>query len=246
MNSSALPTNVPADPAAAKRRFRGLMLGSLGVVFGDIGTSPIYGFRTAITQVAKGGILNTDAIIGVVSLIVWALIMVVTIKYVAFLMRADNRGEGGILSLMALAQSAVGRTPMVLALGISGVALFYGDAIITPAISVLSAVEGLKTAPSMAEMVTPSVEIAIALFLLTALFMIQSRGTATVGRLFGPTCLVWFIAIGFIGGAHLADSWTILWAFNPWYGIKFLFGHGVIGALVLGAVSLTEIGRAHV
>ena len=218
------------------------MLGSLGVVFGDIGTSPIYGFRTALTQVAKGGLLGPEAIIGVVSLILWALTIVVTIKYVAFLMRADNRGEGGILSLMALAQRAVGRTRTVLVLGVFGVALFYGDASITPAISVLSAVEGLKTAPGLADQVTPAVEITIALALLTALFMIQSRGTAVVGRLFGPTCLVWFIAIGLLGAWHLGDSLDILWAFNPWHGLKFLLSHGIIGMLVLGAVSLTVTG----
>ncbi len=240
---SASPGSPTAPDPAARRRFRGLMLGSLGVVFGDIGTSPIYGFKTAVSAASLGGVPGIDTIVGVVSLTLWALIMVVTIKYVSFLMRADNRGEGGILSLMALAQSALGgRTRTVLVLGIFGVALFYGDAIITPAISVLSAVEGLKTVPSLADAVTPSVEIGIALVLLIGLFMFQSRGTAKVGAFFGPTCLVWFLAIAGLGIAHIGDSPAILRAFDPTRGVIFLAHHGVIGLLVLGAVSLTVTG----
>ena len=170
----------PAVPAGLNRRTLGLALGSMGVVFGDIGTSPIYGFKTAVTQAARGRVGEPE-ILGVISLTLWALIIVVTVKYVAFMMRADNKGEGGILSLMALAQSAVGRrTRTILVLGMCGAALFYGDAIITPAISVLSAVEGLKTAPGLANVITPSVEIAITLVVLVGLFMVQSRGTAKV------------------------------------------------------------------
>src|SRR5471032_2077522 len=143
----------PAPHGAAG--FWPLALGSVGVVFGDIGTSPLYAFRQALQ--AAGAEVKPDAVMGVVSLALWALILVVTVKYVIFLMRADNRGEGGVLSLMALAQSAVGKRTMVLfALGVTGAALFYGDSVITPAISVLSAVEGLKTVPALADVVTLS------------------------------------------------------------------------------------------
>jgi KUP system potassium uptake protein len=159
------------------------------------------------------------------------------------MMRADNRGEGGILSLMALAQSALGRrTRLVLALGIVGAALFYGDAIITPAISVLSAVEGLKTAPGLANAITPGVEIAITLVVLVGLFMVQSRGTAKVASWFGPICLVWFIAIAILGAIHIPDEPRILLALNPYDGVAFLLKHGLIGLFVLGSVSLTITG----
>jgi KUP system potassium uptake protein len=226
----------------ARRRFRGLWLGSMGVVFGDIGTSPIYGFKTAIIQAARGGI-DERAILGVVSLMFWALMIVVTVKYVTVMMRADNRGEGGILALMALAQSAFGRrTVAVLALGVVGSALFYGDAIITPAISVLSAVGGLQTAPALADLITPSVVIAITLVILVVLFMVQARGTAKVGAWFGPVCLVWFIVIGALGVLHLFDAPRIFLAFNPLLGVLFLLRHGLIGLLVLGSVSLTITG----
>ena len=228
--------------AGGSKRFAGLMLGSMGVVFGDIGTSPIYGFKTAITQAARGAVGEAE-ILGVMSLMLWALIVVVTIKYVVFIMRADNRGEGGILSLMALAQSALGRrTPLVLTLGILGAAMFYGDAIITPAISVLSAVEGLKTAPQLAGVITPSVEIAIALVVLVSLFLVQSRGTAKVAAFFGPICLMWFVVIACLGLAHLTESPRILLAFSPTWGALFLTHHGIIGAFVLGSVSLTITG----
>jgi KUP system potassium uptake protein len=218
------------------------MLGSVGVVFGDIGTSPIYGFKTAVTQAARGHVGDAE-IFGVISLTLWALITVVTVKYVLFMMRADNKGEGGILSLMALAQSAVGhRTRTILILGVCGAALFYGDAIITPAISVLSAVEGLKTAPGLANAITPAVEIAITLVVLLALFMVQSRGTAKVAAWFGPICLMWFLAIAALGIIHLPEAPKILFAFNPWYGLRFLGTHGLIGLYVLGSVSLTITG----
>jgi KUP system potassium uptake protein len=227
---------------AARRRFGGLMLGSMGVVFGDIGTSPIYGFKTALSQAARGQV-GEGEVFGILSLMLWALIIVVTVKYVTFMMRADNRGEGGILSLMALAQRAVGhRTRAVLLLGVVGAALFYGDAIITPAISVLSAVEGLKTAPAFAAMVTPAVEITIALVLLVGLFLVQSRGTAKVAAWFGPICLVWFVAIAALGLMHIPQAPRIFLSFNPLYGLGFLAHHGLIGLFVLGSVSLTITG----
>ncbi len=228
--------------AASRKRFAGLMLGSIGVVFGDIGTSPLYGFKTALGQAARGAVGEAD-VLGVVSLMFWALVIVVTVKYVSFIMRADNRGEGGILSLMALAQGALGRrTRTVLILGVIGAAMFYGDAIITPAISVLSAVEGLKTAPGVGPLVTPSVEIAITLVVLVMLFMVQSRGTAKVATWFGPICLAWFVAIAGLGLLHIPDAPRILLALNPLAGLVFLARHGLIGLFVLGSVSLTITG----
>ncbi len=241
--------NAPATHPASglgthggRKRFAGLMLGSMGVVFGDIGTSPLYGFQGAVTAAAHGHVGPAE-IMGVTSLIVWALLIVVTIKYVLFIMRADNHGEGGILSLMALAQGALGgRTRVVLALGVVGAALFYGDAIITPAISVLSAIEGLPLAPGLEHAITPPVEIAIALALLIGLFTAQSRGTAKVAAWFGPICLVWFLVIAALGLMYIPSEPAILMAVSPTYGLAFLAGHGLIGLLVLGAVSLTITG----
>jgi KUP system potassium uptake protein len=242
--------NAPLSPAcaaplsahAARKRFGALVIGSMGVVFGDIGTSPLYGFQGAVTAAAHGAV-GEGEILGITSLIIWALLIVVTIKYVMFIMRADNHGEGGILSLMALAQNALGgRTRVVLTLGVIGAALFYGDAIITPAISVLSAVEGLETVPSLAHAITPAVEITSALVLLIGLFMAQSRGTAKVAAWFGPICLVWFMSIATLGLMQIPTQPKILMAFLPTYGLVFLAHHGVIGMLVLGAVSLTITG----
>jgi KUP system potassium uptake protein len=224
------------------RRTLGLALGSMGVVFGDIGTSPIYGFKTAVIQAARGPVGDAE-IFGVISLTLWALIIVVTVKYVLFIMRADNKGEGGILSLMALAQIAIGgRTRAILILGVCGAALFYGDAMITPAISVLSAIEGLKTEPHLAPLITPSVEIALSLGVLVALFLAQSRGTGKVAAWFGPICLLWFAVIAVLGLIHLPEAPRILLSFNPYYGVAFLLSHGVIGVFVLGSVSLTITG----
>ena len=240
--SSARAAVAPPSSNAARLRFGGLMLGSMGVVFGDIGTSPIYGFQGAVTAASHGAVAGAE-IMGITSLIVWALLIVVTTKYVLFIMRADNHGEGGILSLMALAQGALGgRTGIVLGLGVIGAALFYGDAIITPAISVLSAIEGLETVPSLATAITPAVEIASALVLLVGLFLAQSRGTAKVAAWFGPICLVWFLSIAALGILHIPREWGILKALSPSYGLTFLVHHGVIGLLVLGAVSLTITG----
>ncbi|MGH7025316.1 MAG: potassium transporter Kup [Caulobacteraceae bacterium] len=223
-------------------RFGALMLGSMGVVFGDIGTSPIYTLKTAIDQAARDTVSSSD-ILGIVSLMFWALMMVVTLKYVTLMMRADNRGEGGILSLMALAQSVVGRRArIVLALGITGAALFFGDALITPAISVLSAVEGLQTAPPLAGVMTPSAAIIISLIVLVALFLFQSRGAGRVGAWFGPICLVWFFTIAALGLMHVADRPRIFLALNPALGLGFLVSHGLTGLFVLGSVSLTITG----
>ena len=242
MNAPATHPGSGTSAHGGRKRYLGLMLGSMGVVFGDIGTSPLYGFQGAVTAAAHGAVGPAE-IFGITSLIVWALLIVVTIKYVLFIMRADNHGEGGILSLMALAQGALGgRTRAVLVLGVIGAALFYGDAIITPAISVLSAIEGLSAVPSLAHAITPPIEITIALTLLIGLFTAQSRGTAKVATWFGPICLIWFVAIAVLGLMHIPGESEILMAFLPTYGLTFLIHHGLIGMLVLGAVSLTITG----
>jgi KUP system potassium uptake protein len=222
-------------------RVAALTIGAIGVVYGDIGTSPLYAFREALAQSAEGGI-DRGEILGVLSLALWALILVVTVKYVTFLLRADNNGEGGVLSLMALARRArSGPAPIVFALGAAGAALFYGDAAITPALSVLSAVEGLKTVPGLGGMETRII-LWLTVAILVALFAIQSRGTAKVASLFGPVCIVWFLAIGGLGLMHITDTPAVLLALNPYYGLHFLAIHGVAGLFVLGAVFLTVTG----
>jgi KUP system potassium uptake protein len=219
-------------------RFWILALGSVGVVFGDIGTSPLYALQTALGQF-KGSGLGAAEVIGVVSLIVWALLIVVTGKYVLFLMQADNKGEGGILSLMALAQRALGqRTTIAFLLGVAGASLFSGDAMITPAISVLSALEGLKQVnPDLAPFVLPAT-----IVILVLLFAAQSRGTAGVAAFFGPIMLVFFIVNAALGLFHISNQWSILQALNPIPGLGFIHAHGAIGVIVLGSVFLAVTG----
>ena len=219
-----------------------LTVGAIGVVFGDIGTSPIYAFREALNATAGGGIDRSE-ILGVLSLALWTLTLVVTVKYVTFLMRADNRGEGGVLALTALVRRRMGlRATIALVLGAAGAALFYGDAIITPALSVLSAVEGLRTIPGGADVFDEGTIIAITIAILIGLFAIQSRGTAHVSRLFGPVCILWFLAIAGLGVWHIADEPAIFRVVDPLYGLDLLATHGTIGLFVLGAVFLTVTG----
>jgi KUP system potassium uptake protein len=219
-----------------------LAIGAIGVVFGDIGTSPLYAFREALGQSALDGI-DASEILGVLSLALWSLILVVTVKYVMFLTRADNQGEGGVLALTALARRALGRRSRVaLVLGAAGASLFYGDAIITPALSVLSAVEGLRTVPGIGAMIDERRILILTIVILVALFIIQSRGTASVSKLFGPVCILWFLAIGGLGLWHIADEPSILRVISPHYGAIFLSNHGVTGLFVLGAVFLTVTG----
>ncbi len=219
-----------------------LSIGAIGVVFGDIGTSPLYAFREALFHASPNGI-EAAGIFGVLSLALWSLILIVTVKYVLFLMRADNDGEGGVLALLALAGRAVGgRRGIVLALGATGAALFYGDAIITPALSVLSAVEGLKTIPSIGNSISESNIVGITIVILVALFAIQSRGTEAVSKLFGPICIIWFLAIGGLGLYHITDYPQILGALLPYHAVSFLLNNGYIGLIVLGAVFLTVTG----
>jgi KUP system potassium uptake protein len=217
-----------------------LTLGAIGVVYGDIGTSPLYAVRESVTAaVGAGNAASESAVLGILSLIAWSLILVVTVKYVLILLRADNRGEGGTLALMALAHRAVVRGgSIVIMLGIVSAALFYGDAILTPALSVLSAVEGLK-------IVTPAFEpyvVPISLVILFALFAVQSRGTASVATLFGPITLVWFIALATAGLWHISQNPGVLRAFDPTHGIGFLVAHRFIGLVTLGAVFLAVTG----
>src|SRR6266849_4915878 len=228
-----------ADASVGKAR-QGLILGALGVVYGDIGTSPLYTIKQCIDSI--GGVINPTTVYGVLSLIAWALLIVVTLKYVIVIMRADNRGEGGILALTALALRTTSRTGRrhrwILGAGLIGAALFYGDGVITPAISVLSAVEGLKVATPVFE---PYI-LPITVVLLLGLFLVQSRGTALVGGFFGPVMAVWFIVIGLLGAVEIVKQPEILWALNPYYGIKLLTSDPARGFILLGAVVLAVTG----
>lgn len=220
------------------RKLAYLALGSIGVVYGDIGTSPLYAFREALKPVAADG-LTRGEVISVVSLMFWTLTIIVTIKYVLFLLRADNDGEGGTLSLLALLmKTANGHTAILMLLGLLGAALFLGDAMITPALSVLSAVEGLKlVTPQLSDYIVP-----ISVAILALLFAIQSHGTGAVARFFGPITALWFIVMGLAGIMHISDDYSILAALNPWYAVSFLMREGFLGVVVLGAVFLTVTG----
>jgi KUP system potassium uptake protein len=232
----------PSSHGHSKAGFLMLTLGSVGVVYGDIGTSPLYAFREALKATSAGG-TTSDEIIGVVSLALWALILIVSIKYVFILMFADNKGEGGVLALQALAAKALGRSSMfLLVLGVIGAALFNGDAIITPAISVLSALEGMKTIPALEPLISLNVILILSAIIMVALFAVQFKGTAKVAVFFGPICLVWFLSMGALGVLHLSDNWSVLNAINPYWAGKFLASHGLIGFIVLGAVFLTVTG----
>lgn len=217
-----------------------LTLGSVGVVYGDIGTSPLYALREAVTAaIGERDVISDEVVLGVLSLIFWSLIIIVTIKYVMILLRADNNGEGGTLSLTALAFRALGRRAgYVLAIGIVGAAMFYGSVLITPALSVLSAVEGLKiAAPAFDPFVLP-----LTVVILVALFAVQSHGTARVSALFGPITTVWFVVIALAGIMQIVVNPEVLLAMNPWYGMLFLFDNGMIGLVTLGAVFLVVTG----
>ena len=238
MAISDTATDAPSE-APVTTGFWALTLGSIGVVFGDIGTSPLYAFREAVSGAAGHEPVTRIIVLGVLSLILWALFIVVTAKYVLLLLRADNNGEGGTLSLMALGQRALGRRSWpLLALGVIGASMFIGDSMITPAISVLSAVEGLKlAAPALEHYVVP-----LTLLILVVLFSVQSSGTARVATAFGPVMIVWFSALAVMGLIHISDDPSVLAAINPWYGIRFLLTHGTIGLVTLGAVFLAVTG----
>jgi KUP system potassium uptake protein len=220
-------------------RFLALTIGSVGVVYGDIGTSPLYAFREALVAAVGSGPVTNDTVLGVLSLILWSLILVVTLKYVLILLRADNNGEGGTLALTALAFRALGqRTKPVLFLGIIGAAMFYGSSFITPALSVLSAIEGLKIAtPRFEPYILP-----LALIVLIALFALQTRGTGRISVFFGPIMIVWFVVLAIAGFAQIAMNPGVLAAVNPVYAISFLAQHATIGLVTLGFVLLAVTG----
>ncbi|HTC26027.1 potassium transporter Kup [Dyella sp.] len=226
--------------ADSKRRLATLALGAIGVVYGDIGTSPLYTLQTTLSH--DGMRPTPESIYGVLSLIFWAQIIVVSLKYVTFIMRADNKGEGGIMALMALALRAVRDKPktrwLLAIIGIFGASLFYGDGVITPAISVLSAVEGVKVAaPGLAHWVVP-----VTAVILFFLFAVQRHGTENVGRMFGPVMVIWFITIAVLGGRMVLDNPHVLYAINPMYGVRFFFTHGVQAYIALGGVVLALTG----
>lgn len=234
------------DAAAASTNHAPLAtaMAALGVVYGDIGTSPLYAFRQAITTASAGQAASPVAIIGVLSVIFWSLIIVVSLKYAVLIMRADNRGEGGIVAMLALlgvrdAHTRGGRGTLLLVVGMVGASLLYGDGVITPAISVLSAVEGLKLdAPALAPAVLP-----ISIVILVGLFLVQRRGTAFIGRLFGPVMLAWFAAIALLGMAQIAVAPGVLAALNPLHAMNYLVHAGPwIAFAVLGAAFLAVTG----
>ncbi len=221
----------PASTAA-------LALGSVGVVYGDIGTSPLYALREGLAAATRGSPAQAGDVLGIVSLLLWLLILIATFKYVVLILRADNRGEGGTLSLLALGQRALGQKRALLILGVVGTSLFFGDAIITPAISVLSAVEGVTLiVPSFGPYVIP-----VTIGILICLFAAQRRGTEGISRLFGPIMLAWFALMALMGLRHIADDPHIFAAFSPVPGIQFLFTHGASALPVLGSVFLAITG----
>jgi K+ transporter len=208
----------------------------LGVVFGDIGTSPLYTLKTVLSLTA--GTLDPSVTLGVLSLVIWTLIVVTTIKYVSVAMSVDNDGEGGILALLSLLGAKQGRRPVIIAVGLFGAALIYGDGAITPAISVLSALEGLNiVAPALSPYVLP-----VSVLILIALFAIQPQGTARIGRAFGPIMAVWFVTIAALGIWGISRHPSVLVAIDPRYGLSYLFSGRAVGFLVLGAVFLCVTG----
>ena len=231
------------DNASAKERrkkFMILLIGCIGVVYGDIGTSPLYAFREAIHQIAHDGLADTE-VYGILSLVIWSLVIIVTLKYVLLLLHADNKGEGGILALMTLVRKTFKnprKKDMIMFAGILGASLFYADAAITPAISVLSAVEGLKL---VTPVFTPYV-IPISIVIIIGLFMMQKHGTAMVSALFGPITIVWFLAMAIAGLPWIIQHPAVLHCLSPHHAIYFILEHELISFFVLGSVFLAVTG----
>ena len=239
MTAAASPETDPTDQTHASHgKLPALVLGCIGIVYGDIGTSPLYAMRESLHAASRDGLTPSD-VYGVISLLIWTLILIVSIKYVIFIMRADNQGEGGTLSLVALVQQALHKRPgWLMLIGMIGISLFFGDAIITPAMSVLSAVEGLT-------LVTTGFDnyiVPITLVIITGLFLVQRWGTETVSILFGPIMVVWFIVLGAMGLMHIGDDWSILWSLSPVYAVNFLYTNGFASFIVLGSVFLAVTG----
>ena len=224
------------------KRLATLTMAALGIVYGDIGTSPLYSIKEVFGSAHHPVPITPDNVLGVLSLFLWSLLIVVTLKYVSFIMRANNKGEGGIIALMTLAlhngDPASRRQKLLIALGLFGAALFYGDGVITPAISVLSAVEGLELiTPAFKPYIQP-----ITLIILVGLFFFQRRGTASVGALFGPIMVIWFAVLALMGGIAIVEHPAVLAAVNPLYGLDFLLGNSALGFFALGAVVLCITG----
>jgi KUP system potassium uptake protein len=254
-DTGELPDREIVEPEETRRRFEALAnadrdviaqsgktvlaLGALGVVYGDIGTSPLYTEQVIFTSHRAAAQATAAGVFGIVSLIFWALMIVVSIKYAGFIMRAHNRGDGGIMALTALLQrNRVVHAMLFVTLGIFGAALFFGDGIITPAISVLGSLQGLDVAePALAHLVVP-----LSVVILIGLFVLQRRGSGTIGWLFGPVILVWFVVIGLLGLRQIVRDPAVLQALSPSWGARFLFSHGVAGYLVLGGVVLAVTG----
>ena len=227
------------DPNPQRQRLLALCFGALGVVYGDIGTSPLYAFREAFGQ--HGVAVGRENVLGVLSLIFWSLIMVVSVKYATFILRADNKGEGGIMALMALAQRGVNSSRirwMLMVIGLFGAALFFGDGVVTPAISVLSAVEGIEVlAPALHRYVVP-----ITVLILLGLFAIQRHGTSRVGPLFAPITLVWFLTLGTLGVIGITHEPQVLAALSPHHAVVFFAHNGKFAIFAMGAVVLAITG----
>ncbi|BAN48153.1 potassium transporter Kup [Metapseudomonas resinovorans] len=238
MSSSALE---PQAHSRAHPSSFGLLVGAVGVVYGDIGTSPLYTLKEVFAG-HYGVQVNSEGVLGILSLVLWSLLWVVSLKYVLFMLRADNGGEGGVMALTALARRATAGYPrlsgLLVLLGLFGTALFYGDSMITPAISVLSAVEGLDVAlPGLGHWVVP-----VTVVLLIGLFLIQKHGTARIGILFGPVMVIWFVVLGVLGIHGIVQRPEVLQAVNPWWGFNFFLAHPGIGVTILGAVVLALTG----
>ena len=240
IRSALAAVGLSTTSSSSRSALAGLTLAAVGVVYGDIGTSPLY----ALKEVFAHGrvILTAENIYGVLSLVFWTLTVVVSVKYVVLILRADNNGEGGLIAMLALASTAVRGKPALrrrlLLLGIFGTAIFFGDGVITPAISVLSAVEGLQVAaPALHEYVVP-----VTLLVLTALFFVQRHGSASVGKMFGPVMVLWFIVLAVLGLQHIAENPAILWALSPHYALVFLVGNPHVAFIALGSVVLCVTG----
>ncbi len=241
---TATHSDRPGQKACTHSGKFALAVGALGVVFGDIGTSPLYTLQACLDSVGAKRV-NAEDVYGILSLMAWALILVVTVKYLYFILRADHRGEGGIFALLALVPERMrvdplhpGRVTVIALLGIIGAALLYGDGVITPAISVLSAVEGLTVAnPVFRPWVVP-----LTCVILIALFLLQRRGTGNVGRLFGPIMVLWFVTLAVLGVWHIAERPEILQALLPTHAVRFFLRHGKHGFLILGSVVLVVTG----
>ncbi|HVR20174.1 MAG TPA: KUP/HAK/KT family potassium transporter, partial [Polyangiaceae bacterium] len=231
---------VPLPEAGEKRRELKLAIAALGVVYGDIGTSPLYSVRECFTEPHGVGVTRNN-VLGVLSLVFWSLTLIISVKYLLYILRADNKGEGGILALTALASSSrrVSRVyPVLIAFGAFGASLLCGEGVITPAISVLSAVEGIRlAAPGLSDWVRP-----ITVVILIGLFAIQRRGTASVGAVFGPITALWFTSLALLGGHQLILNPEVLLSVNPVYAVSFLLENGHVGLIVLGSVFLVVTG----